>query len=143
MPIASPTTPTAARKGLPLWLVFVLAGTGFLLVVLAFAGVMLSVTQRSLHRSTPYKVAVALASQSPCAVARLGQPVVPGRFIVGSLSRTNGEAYADMEFPVSGPLGAGRVHVVGAQSSGQWKINYLSLRTGDTRTMLLPAAPCP
>lgn len=143
MPLAANNTPTNTRKGAPLWLVLSLSAGTFLLAVAVFIAVMISVTQSSLRRSTPYKTALAMASQSPCAVARLGQPVAPGRFIVGSISKTNGEAYADMEFPVHGPLGTGRLHVVGVETGGQWTMQYLSLRTDDTRTMLLPAAPCP
>lgn len=143
MPLAASTTQTTTRKGAPLWLILTLATVAFLLAIAAFVAVMISVTQSSLRRSTPYKTALALANESPCAVARLGQPVAPGRFIVGSISKTNGEAYADMEFPVHGPRGEGRLHVVGVETAGHWTMQYLSLRTDDTRTMLLPAAPCP
>lgn len=119
----------------------------FLLLVLAFIASALFSIQNSVRRTRPYNMALAQAGQASCVTQRLGSPLVPGRFVVGSVShdgdRTNGNGYADLDIPIRGPLATGRVHIVAREITGQWTVEYLSVRTGNDRLLLLPAAaPC-
>ncbi|QMV19505.1 hypothetical protein GOB94_13030 [Granulicella sp. 5B5] len=148
MPSAAPASAQGRpRRGIPLWGTVLLCLLGFLVLMAAFIGSAFYSIQGSVRRSQPYHMALAQAGQATCVTKRLGTPLVPRRFVVGSVShdgnQTNGNGYSDLEIPVRGPLASGRVHVVARETDGTWTIEYLSVRTGNDRLLLLPAAaPC-
>ncbi len=124
----------------------ILCVTSLLLIVGAVVALVIQHRQQVLRSSRAFSLAVTQASQAPCVKARLGAPIVANGFIVGSISDTGGpsdggQGYADLEIPVSGSLATGKIHIVANAAGDLWTPQYLSVRTGDDRLLLLPAAP--
>jgi hypothetical protein len=119
-------------------LLAILAGIA---VIGTFAGLLFVGVEKSLRNSPAYQMAIKQTEQSSCVTERLGSPLFTGRFIVGSVSWNNGDGYADLDIPVHGSRAAGRIHVVASAVDRRWKLEYLSVRTGDDRLLLMPASP--
>lgn len=78
------------------------------------------------------RLAVQQAQAHPAVVAKLGAPLAIGRFGSGSISvDAGGTGNADLAVPVTGPKGAGRLHVKAKRSGGQWIIEEMFIVPGD------------
>lgn len=72
--------------------------------------------------------AMARLRANPRAVAALGEPIEAGWMFQGSINLPNDEGEADFSQPVSGPQGAGRLHVTAFRRAGTWTFEELVLR---------------
>lgn len=90
------------------------------------------------------KIAVAQATASPAVRAKLGTPLRVGHSFSGSLNLYGTSGDANLEIPVSGPLGTGRIDVVGKKRAGHWTFDTLEVSVdGGGRPIPLadPATP--
>lgn len=134
--------PFVPRRGLSPGLFIVLCVAGIVLIVGAVVALLMQRNQQSLRGSRAFSLAITVAGHAPCVTARLGSPIVASGFIVGDVL-SSGAGYADLEIPVRGPLATGKIHIVANSVANFWKPQYLSVRTGNDRLLLLPAAsPC-
>ena len=133
--------PLSQHKSTRSWLVVSLAALGAVVAIAMLVGALFVGVEKSMRNSIAYQMAMTQSERSACVVQRLGAPLKAGRFILGSLSRNNGDGYADLDIPVIGPRAKGRIHVVASAVDGRWKLEYLSVRTGDDRLLLVPASP--
>jgi hypothetical protein len=129
------------RRGLSVGLIALLCVVGLTLIVGVIVALFIQHSQQALRSSRALSLAVTVAGHAPCVRARLGAPIVASGFIVGNVSNSNGQGYADLEIPVHGSLATGRIHIVANATADSWKPQYLSVRTGTDRLLLLPAAP--
>ena len=83
-----------------------------------------------LKSNAPYKDAITAVESNPAAVAALGEPIKPGLLPSGNISINNGEGEVDLQIPVSGPNGKGKIHVKGSKPSGApaWVYSTRELR---------------
>ena len=72
-----------------------------------------------------YQMAVHATRKNPEVISKIGEPIVEGLFITGSINESGGSGSADMAIPVSGPKGEATVYVSATQSAGQWKFRDL------------------
>lgn len=114
------------------WFVPVLLVT----VVVLMAGFMLAIftfVMRMMSSSEPYQTALARAQANPEVIATLGEPVTPGRFIMGNIaSSADGSGDADLSIPLSGPKGEARIYVVGERETGQWNYEAMIVVDADS-----------
>ncbi|WP_051710931.1 cytochrome c oxidase assembly factor Coa1 family protein [Andreprevotia chitinilytica] len=75
--------------------------------------------------SDAYVQALAKARATPAVVQALGEPIKEGYFVSGSINESGPSGRAELEIPVTGPRGDGRVFVVAQKSVGQWSILQL------------------
>jgi hypothetical protein len=73
-----------------------------------------------------YRGAKATVQKDPRVIQALGSPVEPGWWIKGNVNVRNQTGEADIEFPISGPKGSGRVHAVATRESGGWHYSELT-----------------
>lgn len=86
-----------------------------------------------LRSSDVVTVAVARVEADRRATAMLGAPIEVGWLVSGSLNTdTVGSGYADLNVPVSGPKGRGRLRLTANQSGGEWEFSSLTLTVSDT-----------
>lgn len=82
----------------------------------------------AMKSSEPYKDSVARAVAHPQVTEALGTPVESGFFISGSIATSGNSGSADLEIPISGPKGKGRIHVKGEKSGGIWSYSVMNVR---------------
>lgn len=118
-----------------------LIGCGIVIVLgVAFCAVLMFFVFGAMKRSNVYKEAVARAQNDPRVKAVLGEPVEPGWWSSGSIHFENGSGNADMNIPISGPKGSGRIHAVATIEDGNLKFERLSMKpeSGDRIDLLSP-----
>lgn len=144
MPFQDQSSPSLnTRRGSSTGVVALVCIVGLTLIVGAIVAVVMQRGKRELQNSGAFSLAMTEAGQAPCVTARLGSPLVASGSVVGSVRSSGGQSYADIELGVRGPLATGKIHIVATGTSDSWKAQYLSVRTGDDRLLLLPAvAPC-
>jgi len=81
----------------------------------------------AIKSSDVYKGARDNARKDPRVIQALGSPVEPGWWIKGNVNVHDHTGEADIEFPVSGPKGHGRVHAVAERESGGWHYTELTV----------------
>jgi hypothetical protein len=103
---------------------------GLLLAFVLFFSFLFGVIFYSLKNSEPYNHAVAVVNRSPSAAKLLGAPLKMGMFPTGSINVSGGgsSGNAEIQIPVSGPEGEGRVTVVAKKKDGKWAYDTLVLR---------------
>ena len=115
-------------------------------VVSAFALFFICVfalVESMIHLSGGYKLALANANKSPCAVKALGSPITAGWLISGSTNETGSDGTANLTIPVKGPKGKGSLEVESKKADGTWEIESLQLSTDSDQIQLVPAnSPC-
>ncbi|WP_263378772.1 cytochrome c oxidase assembly factor 1 family protein [Granulicella paludicola] len=99
---------------------------------------MIFLISAGMRHSDAYRLAMQDAELSPCVVQSLGLPLKAGWFINGGMRTTNAEGSADLDFSVSGPKNAGRMHVVATRLEGTWYLQVLNVRVGGERINILP-----
>jgi len=101
-------------------------GCGGALLTLALLIVGLSVfLLRTIHGSDPYKSALGIVQASPAVHGILGEPIVAGWWVAGSLEVSGPSGSADLSFPVSGPKGEAMVFVEAQKRAGEWRLGTL------------------
>lgn len=113
-------------------------------VFLAFIGGIVFLVFGALRSADITEQAVQAARENPAAVQALGEPIETGWFVTGSLETGGAGGEADLSIPVSGPRGAGTIHVQADRRGGEWVFLYLELETGSgERIDLLESAEAP
>jgi hypothetical protein len=114
-----------------------------LMMIGAFGMAVLGVVGGAMRTSDAYRVALSTASANPAVVAELGAPVEAGWLTSGGINVSGSTGHANLSIPISGPLRAGRIHVVADKAAGKWLFSTLSVAV-DGRPApidLLPALP--
>lgn len=111
---------------------------GAVLVVIGGVAALFFGVFGALKGSDAYKHALATAQEDAQVLAITGSPLEPGMMPSGSINLENQGGTADLEIGVSGPDGAGVVHVVGAKEAGAWTYSVLDFTAEDgTKVNLL------
>jgi hypothetical protein len=71
-----------------------------------------------------YRKAVAAAKIHPKVIAVLGQPIEEGGLFTGSFS-FGSSGHAELEIPLKGPSGSGKLYVAATKQAGQWQADAL------------------
>ena len=95
----------------------VLAGIAVAAIVLIVFG--------AIKSTDVYRGAKATAQKDPRVIQALGSPIEPGWWIKGNVNVRNQSGEADIEFPINGPKGSGRVHAVATRESSGWHYSEL------------------
>ena len=108
--------------------------------IAAFIFLLFSLVAGSMRNTDAYRQALAITTADAVVQSRLGQPIEPGRFIMGNLQDSGGSGSADLSIPVHGPKGEAKVYVEASKSVGEWTLNKLVVQfddgTGDRRDLL-------
>lgn len=81
----------------------------------------------ALKSSEPYRIGLEKAQSNPEVTEALGEPIEASFMVQGNLNLNNDDGTVDITFPVSGPKGAGQVHVQGAKTNGVWTYDDISI----------------
>lgn len=122
---------------LPIVLAIVLSICG------GFAG-LVYVSALSGVRSHPfYQQAMALASEHPRVIEATGLPLTGGFITKGEIQvdDENQHGSADVEIPVTGPRGDGRLRVRGRLVEGEWVIDQLTASLANGQVIVVKDAP--
>jgi hypothetical protein len=76
--------------------------------------------------------AVARAAADRRVVEALGEPLVKGWLVQGSMEVAGGTGSADLAIPVSGPNGSGKLYLVARKQAGEWAYERLALEVEAT-----------
>jgi len=110
------------------WKWFVPVGClSMILLFCAFLAVVFGAASGMMKSSDAYKHALALAEASPAVTEALGSPIHPGWFTSGSIKTTGATGEAQLEIPISGPKGKGKIYVEGTKSAGEWTYSKLDV----------------
>lgn len=110
---------------------------GLLLGVAALVGVIVFVAMSAVKTSEVYKGALGVAQTHPAAIERLGQPIKDGMFVTGNVKFDGSGGNANLEIPLSGPKGSGRLYVRAVNPDGAWMYERLDLVAGGETVSLL------
>src|SRR4051812_21569528 len=106
------------------WVVPIGCGS-IVVIIVAFVATILAVAFTAMRSTDAYKDAVATAQHDPRVIAALGTPIETG-FIAGGNVNVNGDSgTAQLDIPISGPKGKGKIHAVADKSSGKWTYSVL------------------
>ncbi|PYQ30436.1 MAG: hypothetical protein DMF56_06385 [Acidobacteria bacterium] len=120
--------PQAVPKKKSPW-VWVGLGCGILFVgFIAFCAFIFFVVFGAMRRSEPYRHAIAVAQSDPRVIATLGSPVKVSFFFTGSINTHNNDGDAKLDIPISGPKGAGILHVTATKTDGKWFYNRMYVK---------------
>jgi hypothetical protein len=97
---------------------------------------------KALRSSDVYAMSMQRAQASPCAISKLGQPIVSKDSVNGSINESNGAGTADLTIPVEGPQGKGTLHAIASRDNNVWALTLLTLNQGGNEVNL-PAEPGP
>jgi hypothetical protein len=101
-------------------------GCGGALLVVALLVVGLSVfLLRTIQGSDAYKSALGTVQASPAVHGVLGEPIVAGWWVTGSIQVSGPSGSASLSFPVSGPKGEAMVFVEAQKRAGEWTLGTL------------------
>ncbi len=90
----------------------------------------------ALKSSEPYRVGLERAQSNEQLKEALGEPIDASFSVQGSINLKNNDGEADITFPVSGPKGAGQVHVQGTKTNGVWSYEEISVTLEDGATVI-------
>lgn len=119
-------------------------------VILGAAAVMSAVTVGvflvvvgTIKSSDVYGDAMERVRHSTAVAAALGAPLDEGAFVTGNIHVSGPTGLAELEIPVAGPKGRGRVYVDATKQVGEWHFSHLvvQLEPGGQQLDLLPAPP--
>jgi Cytochrome oxidase complex assembly protein 1 len=121
------------------WLVPTMLVAG-VAAVAAVVFLMFSLVAGTMRSTDAYRQALAITTADAVVQSRLGQPIEPGRFIMGSLQDRGSSGSADLAIPVHGPRGEAKVYVEASKSVGEWRLDKLVIAfddgTGERRDLL-------
>jgi Cytochrome oxidase complex assembly protein 1 len=119
---------------------------GILVLVVLFAGAIVSLVFGAMKSSEPYQHAVQIATHDPRVLARLGAPVRPGWLTGGSINVAGDSGQADLTIPLQGATDKGKLYVVARKSEGEWSYVLLAVRvegSAERIDLLRPSQPAP
>lgn len=110
------------------WKWFVPVGClSMILLAAAFAATVFTAVSGMMRSSDAYQGGFARAQASPAVAEALGSPLRAGWFTSGSVRTTGPSGEAQLEIPVSGPKGKGRIFVEATKSAGEWTYSKLEV----------------
>jgi hypothetical protein len=141
MPPAAPAAPAPEKGCLGRNLACVIIGgcLGLLALFVALGVGIFFVVMSAMQSSDAYTQSLARAQEDPAVVEALGTPIEAGYFISGNINVSGYTGNADMTIPISGPNGAGTIHVVGTKSGDTWTYSVMEVQitgTGETIDLL-------
>lgn len=143
-PLASAPRPTGSwRSRNYLWVIVPLAILAGIIAMAGFVAGIIAFVFGLMRSSDAYQQGLARAQKSPAAIDALGTPVTPGWFVSGNIEFKDDSGTADIDFPVSGPRGAGDVHVVGTKAAGVWTYSKMDLTLQPSHRVIDLAKPAP
>lgn len=92
----------------------------FIVLFLIFIGGIVAFVFGAMKSSDVYRESLRRARANPEVIQRIGSPIEPGWYVTGNMNVESDSGSANIAYPLSGPKGKGRVHVVGAKENGQW-----------------------
>ncbi|MGD0901362.1 MAG: cytochrome c oxidase assembly factor Coa1 family protein [Terracidiphilus sp.] len=128
--VAAATPPALPRRNWfeRNWKWFVPSGCLTIIVLLlAFVAGVLSIVEVSFKSSGAYTQALALAQANSQVSDKIGRPLKPGWFALGSISINGDSGDADISIPISGPNGKGRIYAVAKKIAGIWRYETLEI----------------
>ena len=81
----------------------------------------------ALKTSEPYRIGLERAKANEEVKEALGEPIEASFIVQGNIDLKNNDGQAEITFPISGPKGAGQVHVNGTKTSGVWTYHDISV----------------
>jgi len=100
---------------------------GGLVLVTALVGGTLLFVFGLFIESDVYAEAMARARANPEVVRALGEPIVPGFWVTGTLKLEGPSGSADFRAPVSGPGGHGTIYITAKKEAGRWRFDTLEV----------------
>jgi hypothetical protein len=124
-----PPLPPSSRepRSFPFRLLALGCAGALLCAALLLAGAV-ALLVRTMYRSEAYTRAVGLVQASPEVREALGEPVVPGWWVSGSIQVSGPSGSASLSFPVSGPKGGAEVFVEAEKRVGEWTLLQLVVK---------------
>jgi cytochrome oxidase complex assembly protein 1 len=117
-------------------------GCGVLFVgFIGFVVFILVVVFGAMRKSEPYREAMARAQSDPRVAAALGSPVKDSFFFSGSINTHNNDGDAKLDIPISGPKGAGLLHVTATKTDGKWFYNRMYVQPKNGSEIDLMTSP--
>lgn len=104
---------------------------GVTLLFLGFFAVIFLGMIGMMRSSEPYIAAIRKANESPLAKQALGSPIEAVRFPSGSLSADGESKRAELNIPVSGPKGKGKLEVRAVKAGKDWTYHRMVLVVGE------------
>ena len=81
----------------------------------------------AMKSSEPYLTGLARSKENAEVKEALGEPIDASFVVQGKINLQNNDGEADLNFPISGPKGAGQVHVQGTKTDGTWSYQEMSV----------------
>ena len=81
----------------------------------------------AIKSSEPYLIGLGRAKENAEVKEALGEPIDASFVVQGRINLQNNDGAADLTFPISGPKGAGQVHVQGTKTAGTWSYQDISV----------------
>ena len=97
---------------------------------LALLGATIAVV--GLRYSEATELSIYTAESNPVLRQQLGQPLRIGWFISGSIDVQPGEGHAELEIPISGTKGKGKIYSEVKKRAGVWSVQVLQLDVDGT-----------
>ena len=91
---------------------------------------------KTVKESGPLPAGLELARSNPAVVESLGEPIKVGMRMSGDIHFNNDGGSADVWFPISGPKGAGSLHLVGTRQNEQWTFDVAEVVLDDSGTTI-------
>jgi hypothetical protein len=104
---------------------------GFVLLIVLFVAAIVGIVFGAMKSSDVYKEAVRRAQNHPEVQAALGTPIESGWWMSGEINVKNDTGDANIQIPISGPKGEGRIHAVATKESGRWTYSTLTVTIGE------------
>jgi hypothetical protein len=121
---------TPPRKKSRLWLWLSVGCLGLILLMVVGISVIFFFVMSAIKSSDPYRTALSRVQANPQAIQLLGEPIKSGLMVSGNISVQNDTGTVGLNFPVTGPKGAGTVTVQGEKQGGQWAYSRMDLEAG-------------
>ena len=113
------------------WLWFVPSAiVGAICLFALFIGVLFLSLSKVMKSSDVYKAALIKAKSNPEVVRMLGEPIEESWFFMGNISVSGNSGTANLDIPISGPNGSGKIHVDAEKFAGEWTYNKLAFKGG-------------
>lgn len=139
-----PTRPKRAfGRNMPIKIGLGCFGAMMIMACLFTAGVLASI-HAVMCSSDAYKLALAAAQREPSVIAVLGKPIRAGWFTIGQIDVAGPSGKADLEIPISGPRGSGKIALHANKAGGKWSFSCLDVYiSGRSAPLDLLAAATP
>jgi len=72
-----------------------------------------------------YKITLNRAQSNSALIEKIGQPIDPGFFVIGSVRWTVDSGWTSLSFSVEGPHGTASIHSVAKKLNGTWFFDVL------------------